>query len=228
MLEAQLLDAHVGGLGAENTQHDAFAVVGGAGAHPLLGKGFVLIRKKGKLPAETLCQEYKLEYGTDILEVHRDAIGKGDKVILVDDLLATGGTCSAATQLVEQLGGEIVECAFIIDLPDLKGKEKLIVGVIFLICGILFYFFGEAFYNEASRNYMLSAFGGNPSLYKSQMEFWLFIKNIISPITSFLGIFIMIVGAVTLSKPSEKKLDIKDKKRFCPSLHEGEESTFSN
>jgi len=90
-----------------------------------LGVGFVPIRKKGKLPSKTTSYTYQKEYGPDTMEIHTDAIKKGDKVLIVDDLLATGGTCSAATALVEQLGGEIVECAFVIDLPDLKGKEKL-------------------------------------------------------------------------------------------------------
>jgi len=90
-----------------------------------LGVGFVPIRKKGKLPAETTSHTYQKEYGPDTMEIHTDAIKKGDRVLVVDDLLATGGTCSAATALVEKLGGEIIECAFVIDLPDLKGKEKL-------------------------------------------------------------------------------------------------------
>jgi adenine phosphoribosyltransferase len=91
----------------------------------LLGKGFVLIRKKGKLPAETLYQDYQLEYGTDRVEVHKDAISKESKVLLVDDLIATGGTMKAACQLVEKCGGIVVGCAFVIELPDLKGREKL-------------------------------------------------------------------------------------------------------
>ena len=90
-----------------------------------LGVGFVPIRKKGKLPANTTTHTYQKEYGPDTIEIHTDAIKKGDKVLVVDDLLATGGTCSAATALIEKLGGEIIECAFVIDLPDLKGKEKL-------------------------------------------------------------------------------------------------------
>lgn len=91
----------------------------------LLGKGFVLIRKKGKLPAKTVSQEYNLEYGTDKIEVHRDAIRKGDKVILVDDLLATGGTMKAACKLVEKCGGVIEGIAFVVVLPELNGMEKL-------------------------------------------------------------------------------------------------------
>ena len=87
--------------------------------------GFVPIRKPGKLPHNTISAEFEKEYGKDKMEIHEDAIKKGDRVLLVDDLIATGGTCSAATQLIEKLGGEIIECAFVIDLPDLKGKEKL-------------------------------------------------------------------------------------------------------
>ncbi|MBL7054319.1 adenine phosphoribosyltransferase [Candidatus Woesearchaeota archaeon] len=90
-----------------------------------LGIGFVPIRKPGKLPYKTISAEFEKEYGKDKMEIHKDAIKKGEKILLVDDLIATGGTVNAATQLIEQLGGEILECAFIIDLPDLKGKEKL-------------------------------------------------------------------------------------------------------
>jgi adenine phosphoribosyltransferase len=90
-----------------------------------LGVGFIPIRKKGKLPSKTVSHTYQKEYGPDTMEIHEDAIKKGDQVLIVDDLIATGGTCSAAAALVEKLGGEIVECAFVIDLPDLKGKEKL-------------------------------------------------------------------------------------------------------
>jgi adenine phosphoribosyltransferase len=91
----------------------------------LLNKSFVPIRKPGKLPAECICQEYELEYGTDKIEVHKDAIGAGDKVLIADDLLATGGTMKAACQLIESLGGEVVGCAFVVELTDLKGREKL-------------------------------------------------------------------------------------------------------
>ncbi len=86
---------------------------------------FVLLRKKGKLPAETEAQEYQLEYGTDKIEVHKDAIQKGDQVLIIDDLIATGGTAQAACQLVEKLGGTIAGIAFVISLSDLKGEEKL-------------------------------------------------------------------------------------------------------
>ena len=90
-----------------------------------LGIGFIPVRKKGKLPYKTISATYSLEYGEDTVEMHVDAIKKGERVVIVDDLIATGGTMHAATRLVEQLEGEIVECAFIIDLPDLKGKEKI-------------------------------------------------------------------------------------------------------
>jgi adenine phosphoribosyltransferase len=90
-----------------------------------LGKGFVPIRKKGKLPAETIGHDYDLEYGTDRIEIHTDAIAKGERVLLVDDLIATGGTAEAACKLIEKIGGHIVECAFIIDLPDVGGRARL-------------------------------------------------------------------------------------------------------
>ena len=91
----------------------------------MLGCGFILVRKPGKLPAETVSEEYALEYGTDKIEIHKDAIEKGDKVLLIDDLLATGGTMAAARNLVKKLGAEIVECTFVVELVDLKGREKL-------------------------------------------------------------------------------------------------------
>jgi len=90
-----------------------------------LNAGLVLVRKPGKLPGETINQEYELEYGSDKVEIHRDAISSGDKVLLVDDLLATGGTSLASASLIQRLGGEIVEIAFIIELSDLLGKQKL-------------------------------------------------------------------------------------------------------
>jgi adenine phosphoribosyltransferase len=90
-----------------------------------LGVGFVPIRKKGKLPAETIGHDYELEYGTDRIEIHTDAIAKGEKVLLVDDLIATGGTAEAAVILIEKMGGKIVECAFMIDLPDIGGRSRL-------------------------------------------------------------------------------------------------------
>jgi adenine phosphoribosyltransferase len=99
-------------------------ILGGALAHQL-GKGFVPIRKAGKLPHKTEQHEYELEYGKDKIEVHVDAIEKGDKVLVVDDLLATGGTALAAAALIEKLGGDIIEMAFIVDLPDVGGQKKI-------------------------------------------------------------------------------------------------------
>ena len=99
-------------------------ILGGAIAHQLT-VGFVPIRKKGKLPGRTLSQEYKLEYGEAIMEIHDDAIRPDEKVLLVDDLLATGGTAEAGIRLIERLGGEILGCAFIVDLPELGGRALL-------------------------------------------------------------------------------------------------------
>ncbi len=99
-------------------------ILGGAIAHQL-SIGFVPIRKKGKLPGTTISQAYTLEYGEAVVEVHDDAIEAGEKVLLVDDLLATGGTAEAGIKLVERLGGEIISCSFIIDLPDLGGRKRL-------------------------------------------------------------------------------------------------------
>ncbi len=90
-----------------------------------LGKGFVPIRKKGKLPAETIGHDYELEYGADRIEIHADSITPGERVLLVDDLIATGGTAEAATILIEKIGGKIVECCFVIDLPDIGGRKRL-------------------------------------------------------------------------------------------------------
>jgi adenine phosphoribosyltransferase len=90
-----------------------------------LGVGFVPIRKGGKLPAETMGHDYELEYGSDRVEIHKDAIGKGERILLVDDLIATGGTALASAALIEKLGGEVVECAFIIDLISLGGRARL-------------------------------------------------------------------------------------------------------
>jgi adenine phosphoribosyltransferase len=100
-------------------------IIGAALAYTL-GKGFIPIRKKGKLPAEVVSQEYALEYGTDKIEVHKDALQNGERVLLVDDLLATGGTALAAAALIEKLGAKIVEMCFIVDLPDVGGKNKLL------------------------------------------------------------------------------------------------------
>jgi len=90
-----------------------------------LGAGFVPIRKKGKLPAETVGYDYELEYGIDRIEMHVDAVQEGDRVLLVDDLIATGGTAEAACELIGSQGGQIVECCFVIDLPDLGGRARL-------------------------------------------------------------------------------------------------------
>jgi len=90
-----------------------------------LGLPLALVRKKGKLPHTVISETYELEYGTDTLEMHIDALNKGDRVIMVDDLLATGGTMAAAVKLVEKLGAEIVEIACVVELPLLKGREKL-------------------------------------------------------------------------------------------------------
>lgn len=99
-------------------------IIGGAVAHQL-SAGFVPIRKKGKLPHETVRIAYSLEYGVDEMEIHSDAFGQDASVILVDDLIATGGTAIAATQLLRQMGAKIVAACFIIDLPDLGGAQKL-------------------------------------------------------------------------------------------------------
>ncbi len=90
-----------------------------------LKKAFIPIRKAGKLPPETISLEYELEYGTDTIEIHADAIKPGEKVLLVDDLIATGGTALAACDLIKKLKGDIVECSFVIDLPDIGGAKKL-------------------------------------------------------------------------------------------------------
>lgn len=99
-------------------------IFGGALADRL-GAGFVPVRKKGKLPAETISVTYQLEYGSDTVEVHRDAIKRGERILLIDDLLATGGTASGAAELIEKMGGEIVEIAFLIELEFLRGRDKL-------------------------------------------------------------------------------------------------------
>ena len=99
-------------------------IIGGAIAHQL-GTGFVPIRKKGKLPGATLSEAYTLEYGEAVVEMHTDAIQPGERVLLVDDLLATGGTAGAGIKLLEQVGAEIIGCAFIVDLPELGGRKVL-------------------------------------------------------------------------------------------------------
>ncbi|MGY5805085.1 MULTISPECIES: adenine phosphoribosyltransferase [Rhizobium] len=99
-------------------------ILGGAVAHQL-SSGFVPIRKKGKLPHDIVRIAYSLEYGVDEMEMHRDAVNPGEKVILVDDLIATGGTAVGATKLLRQIGAEVVAACFVIDLPDLGGRRKL-------------------------------------------------------------------------------------------------------
>ncbi len=99
-------------------------IFGAALAHEM-NLPFILIRKKGKLPPPVITQEYALEYGTDKIEIHPDAIKLHEKILIIDDLLATGGTMHAACQLIEKAGGTVIGCAFIINLPDLHGAEKL-------------------------------------------------------------------------------------------------------
>ncbi|OIP99581.1 MAG: adenine phosphoribosyltransferase [Zetaproteobacteria bacterium CG2_30_46_52] len=118
---------------AVNMPRDVEAIVGiesrgflfGAALAQLTGVGFVPIRKSGKLPLETHAIEYELEYGTDILEIHKDALGHGHKVVVIDDLLATGGTAAATVQLCQKLGANVAACLFVIELEDLKGRDKL-------------------------------------------------------------------------------------------------------
>jgi adenine phosphoribosyltransferase len=97
----------------------------GAPVAYLLGVGFVPIRKKGKLPAETIGHDYELEYGADRVEIHTDAIAPGERILLVDDLIATGGTAEAAATLIGKMGAQVVECCFIVDLPEVGGRKRL-------------------------------------------------------------------------------------------------------
>lgn len=99
-------------------------ILGGAVAHQL-ATGFIPIRKKGKLPHKTISQDYELEYGTDCLEIHDDAIASGDLILLVDDLIATGGTAEAAVKLIRSAGGIVAAACFVVDLPDLGGSARL-------------------------------------------------------------------------------------------------------
>lgn len=99
-------------------------ILGGAIAHQL-SVGYVPIRKKGKLPHDTYAQEYELEYGVDEVEIHQDAIDEGEAVLIVDDLIATGGTAEAAVKLVRRAGGNVVGCCFVIELPDLGGTKRI-------------------------------------------------------------------------------------------------------
>jgi adenine phosphoribosyltransferase len=99
-------------------------ILGGAVAHQL-GVGFIPVRKKGKLPFSVIGEDYELEYGTDRIEIHTDAITPGDHVLLVDDLIATGGTAMAGINLLERAGAKVIGCSFVIDLPELGGADKL-------------------------------------------------------------------------------------------------------
>jgi adenine phosphoribosyltransferase len=99
-------------------------ILGGAVAHQL-GVGFIPVRKKGKLPHSVIGEDYQLEYGTDRVEIHVDAVSPGDKVLLIDDLIATGGTALAGIRLLERAGAQVIGCSFVIDLPDLGGAGKL-------------------------------------------------------------------------------------------------------
>ena len=104
---------------------EARGFIVGAPLAYLLNIGLVLIRKPGKLPSKTIYEEYDLEYGTDKIEIHLDSINKGERVLIVDDLIATGGTVAAAVKLVEKMDAEIIECCFVIDLPDIGGRKRL-------------------------------------------------------------------------------------------------------
>ena len=99
-------------------------ILGGAIAHEL-GRGFIPIRKKGKLPGKVIGQDYELEYGVDTIEIHADAIGPGDRILLIDDLIATGGTALAGAELIKATGGDVVAAGFVVDLPDLGGSARL-------------------------------------------------------------------------------------------------------
>jgi len=115
-------------------------IIGGAVADRL-GSGFIPLRKKGKLPWRTIGQEYTLEYGIDIIEMHEDAIKRGERILIVDDLIATGGTAEAAAKLVQRSGGVIVGATFIIDLPELGGAKRL--AALGLACHALIAFEGH-------------------------------------------------------------------------------------
>lgn len=104
---------------------DARGFVFGAVLAYKLGVGFVPVRKRGKLPGETIEESYSLEYGSGTLEIHKDGLDEGERVVIIDDLIATGGTAGATVKIVKKLGAEIIECAFLIELPDLKGRDQL-------------------------------------------------------------------------------------------------------
>lgn len=130
---AKGLSACVGALAAPYRESAVDAVAGieargfilGGAVADRLGCGFVPIRKKGKLPGKAIGQDYELEYGVDVIEIHEDAVTKGERVLLVDDLIATGGTAEAAVKLLRKLDARIVGAAFVIDLPDLKGRKRV-------------------------------------------------------------------------------------------------------
>ncbi len=121
----KLLSEHYSESGVTKSWVLKLAVLFGAPVALALGVGFVPVRKPGKLPRETISESYELEYGTDTLEIHTDSIQPGDKVLVVDDLLATGGTIEATVKLIRRLGGEVVHAAFIINLPELGGEARL-------------------------------------------------------------------------------------------------------
>jgi adenine phosphoribosyltransferase len=112
---------------------DARGFVFGAVLAYKLGIGFIPVRKKGKLPWKTIQETYSLEYGEDTLEIHEDAVEKGEKVVIVDDLIATGGTVGATVKLVKKLEAQIIECAFIVELPELKGRDQIQDCKVFVI-----------------------------------------------------------------------------------------------
>ncbi len=115
-------------------------ILGGAIADHL-GTGFVPLRKKGKLPWKTIGEEYELEYGTDVIEIHEDAVKPGERILLVDDLIATGGTAEAGIKLLRRAGAEVIGACFVIDLPDLGGKAK--IEGLEVPCHVLIEFEGE-------------------------------------------------------------------------------------
>lgn len=121
LLSARYRDVHVDKVAGIESRGFIF----GALLAQTLNAGFVPIRKKGKLPGKTIAHEYALEYGTDTVEMHIDAVTQGQKVLVVDDLIATGGTAEAAISLVRQAGGEVIAASFVIDLPDLGGRKKI-------------------------------------------------------------------------------------------------------
>jgi adenine phosphoribosyltransferase len=122
---AQLAEPFGGGQIQKVAGVEARGFIFGLAVAMELGVGFVPIRKPGKLPWETVGEDYKLEYGTDRVEIHRDAIQSAERVLLVDDLIATGGTAEAAIRVIERVGGVVEACAFVIELPDLSGRSRI-------------------------------------------------------------------------------------------------------